>query len=389
MQFQQELKEYLKTKRAFSTHCHHLSDEAYAGMTLSRILEKSYCGWMDTPPQNAKEAEAYIRKNGCNSYFRWMFAALEELYGLPFLAVNFDELSQRVLKAHEDPAWQMRLMKENCGYDKIMLDYYDHPGSDLGYPELFVPVLRCNMFAVCNARGMYDHNGNNAFEFLGREFDDLEEYLAEIGKRMSRHKAIKFALAYDLDNEVLCFDKQRALAAFLKQDANARQKKDFYDYMVYRICKLAGELGVVVQIHTGLAKLDKSSPLYLKKLIDECPEVKFDLFHGGFPWMDDMLALAHNYPNVWADTCWMPLISTATAKRFLRDALEVGDAHRVLWGCDTWTSEESYGAVLAGRETVSGALADMVADGAISKEYAFYLADRIWHENGMALFSLN
>ena len=52
---------------------------------------------------------------------------------------------------------------------------------------------------------------------------------------------------------------------------------------------MAGELGVVVQIHTGLVNLNKSSPIYLKRLIDECPEVRFDLFHGGFPWMDDSL----------------------------------------------------------------------------------------------------
>ena len=388
MLLQEEIKEYLKTKKAFSTHSHHLSDAQHEGMTLGRILEKSYCGWMDEPPKDAKEAQVYIRKNACNSYFRWMFASLEALYGLPFTAENFDGIASRVREAHKDGGWHLRVLREWCGYDKIMLDYYDHPGDNLGHGDLFVPVLRCNTFAVGNAKGVYDHNGNNPFEFLGEEFDDFEAYMDALKARMKKHKAIKLALAYDLDNEILCFDKRRALAAFNNTDATAAQKKDYYDYMIYRICRMAGELGVVVQIHTGLANLNKSSPIYLKRLIDECPEVRFDLFHGGFPWMDDMLALVHNYKNVWADTCWMPLISTASAKRFLRDALEVGDAHRVLWGCDTWTCEESYGAALAGREMIPGVLADMVEEKAISKEYAFYIADRVWHDNGIELFSL-
>ena len=36
----EEIKEYLKTKKAFSTHSHHLSDAQHEGMTLGRILEK-------------------------------------------------------------------------------------------------------------------------------------------------------------------------------------------------------------------------------------------------------------------------------------------------------------------------------------------------------------
>lgn len=69
--------------------------------------------------------------------------------------------------------------------------------------------------------------------------------------------------------------------------------------------------------------------------------------------MDDLLGLLHSYSNVYADLCWLPLISTSAAKRFLREALEIGGSNRILWGCDTWTSEESYGAVLAFRRVVS------------------------------------
>ena len=118
------------------------------------------------------------------------------------------------------------------------------------------------------------------------------------------------------------------------------------------------------------------------------PQLRFDLFHGGYPWMDDLLGLLHNYANVYADLCWLPLISTSAAKRFLREALEVGGASRLLWGCDTWTSEESYGATLAFRRVASETLAQMHVEGYLSREEACDIAGRIWRGNAVALFGL-
>ena len=69
--------------------------------------------------------------------------------------------------------------------------------------------------------------------------------------------------------------------------------------------------------------------------------VKFLYDHSYCNWMDDLLGLLHSYSNVYADLCWLPLISTSAAERFLREALEIGGSNRILWGCDTWTSEES------------------------------------------------
>ena len=60
--------------------------------------------------------------------------------------------------------------------------------------------------------------------------------------------------------------------------------------------------------------------------------VKFLYDHSYCNWMDDLLGLLHSYSNVYADLCWLPLISTSAAKRFLREALEIGGSNRILWG---------------------------------------------------------
>ena len=90
--------------------------------------------------------------------------------------------------------------------------------------------------------------------------------------------------------------------------------------------------------------------------------------------------------RVYADLCWLPLISTSAAKRFLREALEIGGSNRILWGCDTWTSEESYGAVLAFRRVVSEVLSEMCQEGYLSCEEACYTVGQIWRGNALKLF---
>ena len=114
--------------------------------------------------------------------------------------------------------------------------------------------------------------------------------------------------------------------------------------------------------------------------------VKFLYNHSYCNWMDDLLGLLHSYSNVYADLCWLPLISTSAAKRFLREALEIGGSNRILWGCDTWTSEESYGAVLAFRRVVSEVLSEMCQEGYLSCEEACYTAGQIWRGNALKLF---
>lgn len=384
--YKEEFEEYLKGKKVFNSHSHHMVDSEYKDMSLSKVLETSYCTWMAAVPQNAEELENYILRFGTNSYFRWLFKAIEELYHIPFKAENYDALNEAIAKAHQQENWHLQILTDYCHYEKIIIDHFPNPGYDLGHPELFQPTLRCNMFACCSNATDLDHNGNNPFTYLGRVITDFDEYCQEIQKKIQQYKSIKLALAYDYGNDILCFDKERALKAFHNLNATATEKKDYYDYMSYLVCQMAGECGVVVQIHTGLGTLNRTAPIYLRKLIEACPEAIFDLFHGGFPWMDDLLALLHNYPNVVADTCWLPLISTESSRQFLRNILEVGDCHRILWGCDSFAAEESYGAWLAGLEMLSSVLADMTTEGVISKDYAFYIADRIWCENGKKFF---
>lgn len=384
----QRLYDFLTQKKMINTHSHHMSDEQHKTMDLHEVLARSYTAWIAKPPTCKEEVDEYLLRYGANSYWRWLVASLKELYGLTLSTETFDQLNDLIVEMHKENSPHITWLKEKCGYEKIILDYDFAPGSDIGHPDLFVPVLRCNMFAICNTEHVNDCNGHNSFQFNHWDYTDFSEYLDAIYSLMSGFKGIKFAIAYEIDNEITNFDKKKGARAFRNPHATPSEIKDFYDYVVYAISKEAEKKGIVIQIHTGLGFMNKTAPIYLKKLIDACPNAKFLLLHGGFPWSDDMLAFLHNYRNVWVDLSWMPLISPTHTKRFLIEALEVGDSHRFTIGCDTYTAEESYGAVLACREVLSSALGTMVNEGSITLSHAFYLAERIWSENARELFSL-
>lgn len=373
--------------RGINTHCHHLPDAQFSGVDLKFLYDHSYCDWMDSYPADASAVPDFLLRNCGNSYFYWLQTAIATLYGLPVSGENLDKLNLAIADAYRDETHHLRILEQQCRYEKILLDNCAHPGWVESAGKLFVPVLRCNMFVVCNCKTRKDHNGNNPSMYLPGIYDqDFDGYLEAVKNYVLQHRIFKFAIAYDEGNRIGNFDKARAAAAYGQEHPTPEAYRDFYGYMVYYICRLAGENGQVVQFHTGLGRMNDTSAIFLRPLIEALPDTRFDLFHGGYPWMDDMLGLLHNYPNVYADLCWLPLISTSAAKRFLREALEIGGAHRLLWGCDTWTSEESFGATLAFRRVVSEVLAQMHAEGYLSCDEACYIAGRIWRGNAAALY---
>jgi len=381
-----------------STHSHHLKDHEMTGMTLHRMVQRTYVNWMaggglaeDTPEARA----IFLEKLRPNSYAYWLKQALEAIYGEgePLTLATWDAYDARIRAAYEDPEHHLRLLRDTCGYAAIVLDKYESPGCANGHPDLFRPTLRMDSLFHGYDRSK-DHNGvapqDHAFPVT--DGMTLADYLAQfepfIRRRMGEDpiSALKIALAYERDLTFEPLDYAAAERAFLAEAPAPEDIRAFHAVVMDKIMQCAEAVGLPVQIHTGLASLRDTRAMELYPIISRYPNVKFDLFHASFPWTDDILALAHNYTHVYVDLCWLPLISTTRAITFIREALEVTDATRLIWGCDTWTSEESYGALLAARHTLSRALAAMVEDGCLTEAEACTLGRRILYDNAKALF---
>jgi len=392
-----EIREYIHSLGVVSTHDHHWPGALYTGVDLRSIFHNSYTAWRAELPEldDRGRCAAFILRYKCNSFFLWLFEALEKLYGLPVTAENLPEIDRRVQDAYaKDNSRPIRILKENCRFEKVINDRQPDSGSDLGHPELFAPAFRCDGFFSGYLRDKPDPNGFFIYSlFEGAPVETLPDYLEAMRLAVKRKKeagcvALKVAIAYERPLTFENTDINKAAGAFHNPGATEKEIFDFGDRVMFSLAEAAAEFDLPLQIHTGLGQLKATNPIGLQKLIESNPKTRFHLLHGGFPWFDDTYALLAQYKNVWSDTCWIPYLSTSAAAGYIVTTLEVSDAHRLTWGSDAWMSEDAYGALLAMEHTLALALSRMINDGLADKPYAKYIAKRIMHDNAKEFFGI-
>jgi hypothetical protein len=393
-----QLLEFIEQQPVVNTHCHHRKSDEFQNFSLGRLIENSYVGWCNAEPGTTREERRlFLHRVRNRSYFVWLQRSLQELYGFEdtLTADNWDEWSRTLKNAHQNPDSHIMVLKQRCRYNKIILDAYWDPGSDNGLPDLFVPTYRINMYLYGYNRLSEDHNGNNPQRIYDRNITDIDSYIDFMREIVVKKKdagcvALKSALAYDRSIDFHSVPKADARRVFEKNDSKitAEEIRDFQDFIFFELCAIAGDLNIPFQCHTGLGEIDRTNAMQMREAIVKHPDTTFVLFHGSYPWLDDLCALMHRYPNVYADLCWLPIISPSAAKRLLHEILEVGNGDRIVWGCDTWTSEESYGSLLAFRSVFAETLSEKVESGYFDIEEARRLAVNVLSRNAMDLYGI-
>lgn len=392
-----DLQGLLSTMSVVSSHTHHALSAVHQGLDLDGLLASSYVNWMQPPPNPTPEARsAFVRDLGSNTYFSWLSRSVERIYGQgPIEADNWDAISRAIAEAHQAPEHHCNLLAERCRWRFAVLDCYWDRGHDHGRPDLFRPTYRIDSWATCYSLGVKDHDRNDLWVDLGTEPSSLEDYLGLLDQAIADARtmgivALKSALAYERPVAYGEPDLGAARRAFggspervTRADALA-----FGDVVMHRCCRAAEREGLPFQVHLGLAQISGSRPMGFEPMVRRYPNVTFDLFHAGYPWVGEVAGLLHNYRNVVADLCWVPIISTAAATRALHEFLDVaGSSSRILWGDDTWTAEEAYGALLAWEHVVARVLAERLEWGLLRESQVHDLAERLMWRNGEALFA--
>jgi len=153
------------------------------------------------------------------------------------------------------------------------------------------------------------------------------------------------------------------------------------DYLFHQFVRFAQDLGWPVQIHTGHMagmrnRVAKANAVHFSSVLELHTRVRFDLFHGNWPYMGDLLFLGKNYPNVSLNLCWLPMIDPIYAEELLRRAvMTVPHAKIHAFGGDFRVQPEFSVAQLGlAREIIAGALASLVESGWLDEADAVSLA---------------
>jgi hypothetical protein len=327
---------------------------------------------------------------------------LAELYELPSPITGpaaFEKLSAELPKRYHDPSWITSVL-DRANIRTVVWDPFWKPGTTQGPDPRLIPSMRINSSVVAFHPDASDYEGTNLIrdwaDPLGVSVDslaDLEELIERVVELNveAGARSIKSALAYQRSLDVRPAKRQDAAVIFgTRPDRiTSDQRAVFGDYVTRLFMDVAQRHELVVQVHTGLARLGDSSPMRLIPLIEEYPNVIFDLFHGGYPWVHDVAAIAQNYPNVRLNLTWLPQISTEVAVASLKEWLQVvPQINRISWGADCHTVEEMYGALLAARHVVARALADLVDFGYIDPDQAVVAANSVLGNAGESIYGI-
>jgi hypothetical protein len=377
----------------FSSHEHYLDLNGESPIDVNTLIGNSYLDeeWTFITPGNDGNSRAtFLDTLRSKSYLHWFRESLQRLYGMheELTPENWDEYDRRIGEMRAEKGFLRNVYEKHCLYEGVVQDAYWKPGGRPRQFDFFHATFRINSFLYSYSLDSEDHNGNNARRLYGFDTDDIDEYVhvmeSTIVKKIEQGcVALKSALAYDRSIGFGEVDKSRAGRVLrMKSQPGEEEIMLFGDYIFHQICRIAQEQDIPFQVHTGLGLLWGSDPMNFEPIVRTHPGVRFVLFHGGYPWYHSISGLLHNYPNVYADLVWLPLISPTAAAHALHEWLEVSNSiFRIAWGSDCKTPEESYGASRAFRHVLLTVLEQKIDAGYFNVVTALDIARLIGSEN--------
>jgi len=342
-------------------------------------------------------------------YARALNLAVKGLY-------NVDSLNERTcrdlevkMRSANKPGLYRWVLKEKAGVDLSILD---NETVDVDR-SFFAPVMRFDDFILLKERGdiealeakceMKIHSLSDLTEALRLRFEKLSKSIVGVKIALAYRRPINFEKTTTSDAESI-FNKIYSQKVFrrieladgarvnIPEGISFEEAKPLQDFIVHKVLQLSGIHELPIQIHTGLQEgnenvVTSSNPVHLVNLFMEYKEVKFDVFHGGYPYTSELATLAKNFPNVYVDLCWLHIISPTVARRVLSEFIDTVPSNKILgFGGDYRFVEGVYGHALLARENIARVLTEKEEDGSLTQKEAFLLAQRLLRDNANELY---
>lgn len=342
--------------------------------------------------------KAVLQKSRNVSYWRHNLVVYQKLFGLKDVELtdgNWKLVNESIRQKSQDPSWYDYVTKDLC---KLETQIRNIPWFEDWEEEYFTAILRME-----NALALHD----------AKTREELEQYLdVSIGSLKVAKQAlqklvqcyfeqgavgIKLAHAYERTLYSVPVDEESAARIFdraLRGDNLAAQDiKKLQDHIIFYLAEISQEMKLVFQIHTGVqtnwGNVPESDPLLLIPLLKTFPDVRFDLFHAGYPYSRMLGMLGKHYPNVWLNMAWMYVISIAASRQVLSEWIDLVPGYRILgFGSDVHFPEMIYGHLEMARSCVADVLAAKVQRDFLSEEEALSLSRKMFRDNGVELYGL-
>jgi hypothetical protein len=287
----------------------------------------------------------------------------------------------------------------------MLLDqYWNHFNTniDTSYFRLVCNINSCVMLVSEAAANKEISTNKNLLDLMksGKiKTETLDNYITLVDEVLNIFKSrgavcLKNTLAYSRPLDFEDVDYSAAVTIYNKKGTlDKTEKKKLEDYVFHHIVQQSITLDLPIQIHTGYLAgnngwLSNGQPMKLLNILIKYPKAKFILFHGGYPWTNDYVALGKNFTNVYLDIVWLPQISKTEAMRTFNEMLDCVPYNKFMWGGDVTRIDDTAGSLELAKEVVTTVLSGRVDKGEMTEEVALDVAVRIFRDNASEMFHI-
>ncbi len=328
------------------------------------------------------------------SYSRAVLIALEKFYGFEDITgKNYISISRK-MKEFNKPGIYKKVLRDTC---RIKTCITQCARTDLG-TDLLTPVMPM----LYNTETKEDLL-HPKFD-KGAEIKSLDEYIASIERYIIKVKE-EGAVGLKMVSQPYSEPDKKEAESIFKKIISGKMKVSvspwpfstpptpLRSYLTDRAIEFAGEQGLVVAVHTGYwGDFRQLHPLHMLPLLMKHPNVRFDIYHLGYPWVRDALMLGKGFSNVYLNLAWTHIISQKFAVDGIDEAIDLVPVNKMLaFGGDYISSavEKVYGHLVMAREDVSRVLAARIESGTLKEKQAEYIINRWFWDNPAELYNLD
>lgn len=393
----------------FDTHEHYGDVGKYSPQNPTIDLAKVFKGAYMYVPRRKKRMYEFLQNSVGSDALNSLRLAFMELYNIDILPIKPEKLellNKRIKEAYEDPNYIYDTLTQKLNITDIILDItpdlwedWKHPIvqttiriDEVTFPFVKVDTYKYRSWTANHQIEQYAEKINKSLNTL-EDFDDVLEkyfnslrYMANTIKIGSAYeRSIHFLYEKNEDGKITeIYDKIQKKEDFISE----KEMRRWGNYVVTSLLEYARKEKLPVQVHTGMASVVETSPIYLMDIMRKFSDVKFDLFHGGYPFHHTIPGILTQRYNAHVDLCWMPILSQSATKRLLTELIERNCTNQIFaFGGDCENIEGTYGALLSIKDILAEVLVGFIEAKKFSFSDAVDIGNKMLYENPKRIFS--
>ena len=344
----------------------------------------------------------------CN-YFKVVLASVKDLLGIKDInRTTYLAISEK-LAATKAKQWYDHIIVERSKIKKVINIIENIPevkdSGPVNRPE-FIPVKNFeDIVSVCSIGDLkklekkYDRNLYSLKDYM-KMIDDIFEADGKKGYRV-----LKILSAYfrTIDFEEVTFSEADKVFSnlFSLKDYGFLENVDFLskkelkplqDHLTHYIIQKAIENKWPIQIHSGLLNgnrgdLSNTDPCLLINLFLKYSSARFDIFHAGYPFSDELIAISKQFANVNFDLCWIHQVSSSLYEDILGRVIETVPLNKIFaFGGDNVIIECTYGALKIAKKCIANMLYKKIKEKYFTFDQAIEVAEKILYLNPKSVY---